>query len=44
MIKGFIGMGGNYAGSIMGGFSLLAPWDFYGIWKFKLHYDAALHI
>ena len=32
MIKGFIGMGGNYTGVAMGGFTLLAPWNFYGIW------------
>ena len=32
MIKGFIGMGGNYAGVSMGDFSILAPLNFYGIW------------
>ena len=44
MIKGFFGMGGNYAGCAMGNFSTMAPFDYYGIWKFKLHFDGALKV
>lgn len=44
MIKGFMGMGGNYAGVAMGNFSILAPFNYYGIGLFKLHYKAALYL
>ena len=44
MIKGFIGMGGNYAGVSMANFYSLASVDYYNFFKFKLNYDDALYL
>ena len=44
MVKGMIGFGGNFAGTVEGDFSLLTPWNFYKIGPFGLHYEAGLKV
>ena len=42
MVKGFIGMGGNFTGVAEADFCLLTAIGYYGVGAFKLHFFGAL--
>lgn len=44
MVKGLVGMGGNFSGASIADFCLLAPLNYYGIGFLKLHFTAALYL